>query len=434
MNSGCVPSKALIRCARAAAEQKRFAELGRAPASSTTDFAKVMERMREKRAAIAPVDSAATTAAVGADAYVGNAVFTGRNSVEVTAQDGTKTTLKFRKAVVATGGTAMVPPIPGLGDVPYHTNSTLFNLTAQPKRMVVVGGGPIGLEMAQAFSLLGTEVTVCEVMPKLLPREDPEAAAMMLESIRQAGVTFKVGVKISNIDHEPAAGDGFPTVRVHLEGEVLEAEVLLVATGRKPNVDGIGLEEAGVEFTRQGIEVSDLLQTTNPDIYAVGDVAWYKIAGQPQRYLFTHMAGRMAFHAVENALFDGQMKMSDLVVPWVTYTSPEVAHVGLYESDMEARGIACKNFQASLEHNDRAILEGDTEGFCKIHTEAETGKIRGATIVAEHAGEMISELTVAIQFGLTIYDLSQVIHPYPTVAECVGSAAHPARMAAWKRF
>ncbi|KAH8071730.1 dihydrolipoyl dehydrogenase [Aureococcus anophagefferens] len=366
LNVGCVPSKALLR-ARGRAEARRGAEFG--------------------------VDGAAVAVDFGA----GRGVFVGPNEIEVNGQ-----TLKFRKAVVATGGQAAVPSIPGLAEAPYHTNATLFNATALPPRVVVVGAGPIGLEMAQALAVFGS---------------------------KRDGVAFVTGAAYKRVEHAPPKGAAFPTIGVASTPTALETrlecEMLLVATGRKPNVEHCGLDKAGVAFdVRDGVQVDDYLRTTNPDVYAVGDVC--------TRYQFTHVAGTMAGMVVDNALFRGRHAFSKLVVPWATYTEPEVAHVGLYERDVASQGLACDTYTTALAHNDRAILEGATEGFVKVHCRKGTDEILGATIVATTLAKLISELTLAIQANVGLGTIGKTIHPYPTVSGAIAGCGVAYNRTVWK--
>ena len=425
LNVGCVPSKALLRCARAAREARRGAEFGVDGAAVAVDFGAVMERMRRLRAHIAPADAHVATAAVGADVFQGRGVFVGPNEIEVNGK-----ILKFRKAVIATGGQAAVPSIPGLADAPYHTNATLFNVTALPPRVVVVGAGPIGLEMAQALAVFGSKVTCVLRSAKVLPKEDPDAAALVRAALERDGVEFLTSVSYKRVEHAPPKkGAAFPTIGVAVDVDGaetrLDCEMLLVATGRKPNVEHCGLDKAGVAFdVRDGVQVDDYLRTTNPDVYAVGDVC--------TRYQFTHVAGTMAGMVVDNALFRGRHAFSKLVVPWATYTEPEVAHVGLYERDVASQGLACDTYTTALAHNDRAILEGATEGFVKVHCRKGTDEILGATVVADHAGELISELTLAIQANVGLGTIGKTIHPYPTVSEAIAGCGVAYNRTVWK--
>ncbi len=408
-NVGCVPSKALLRCAKAAAAVRNAAEFGvRIDGEVSVDFGHVMERLRRLRAQISHHDSAKRfTEQVGVDVFLGKGIFTGSNTIEVNGQ-----TLKFAKAVIATGGTAAIPPIPGLTDSPYLTNATLFNLTELPPRLGVIGAGPIGLEMAQAFQRLGSQVTVLVRDTKILPREDPDAARLVEATMRRDGATFHFSLTFKRVESQ----NGKPPMTVVVENDggeqAFEFDALLVATGRKPAVNGLGLEAAGVSYDqRLGIQVNDRLQTTNSDVYAVGDVA--------SKYQFTHMADFMARLVIRNALFFGRDKVSSLLIPWATYTEPELAHVGLYAKDLEDRNVEYSTFIREFSDVDRAIVDGEGDGFVKIHVKKGTDEIVGATIVGSHAGDMISEITVAMQAGMGLSKLASVIHPYPTVAEAI---------------
>ncbi len=406
---GCVPSKALLRCAKAAAAVRNAAEFGvNVTGDISVDFGYVMERMRRLRASIAPVDSAQRySEKLGVDVFIGRGLFTGKNTIQVNGQ-----TLNFSKAVVATGGTAAVPDIPGLKQVAYLTNASIFNLTELPARMGVIGAGPIGLELAQAFQRFGSQVTVFSRSDKILPKEDPDAARIVERALRADGVTFAYNVNFKGVESR----GGKPPLTMIVEDDKSERrqefDALLVAIGRKPTVRGLGLEDAGIEYDeRLGIKVNDRMQTTNPDVYAVGDVA--------SRYQFTHMSDFGARLVIRNALFFGRDKFSDFIIPWATYTEPEVAHVGLYEKDLEAQNIAFVTFTREFADVDRGIVDGETEGFVKIHVKKGTDQILGATIVGGHAGDMISEITVAMQSGMGLAKLANVIHPYPTAAEAI---------------
>lgn len=421
LNVGCVPSKALLRCAKAAAAVRHAAEFGiRIDGNISVDFGHVMERMRRLRAGMAPHDSVQRfTRDVGVDVFMGHGRFTGRNTIAVNGA-----TLTFSRAVIATGGTAAIPPIPGLAEAPYLTNATLFNLTALPPRLGVIGAGPIGLEMAQAFQRLGSQVTVFARNTRILPKEDPDAAQVVETAMRRDGVAFEFGARLKRIESQ----NGQPPIIVVLETDAgerqFDVDALLVATGRKPVVNGLGLEAAGVAYdARLGIHIDDRLRTSNPDVFAVGDVA--------SKYQFTHMADFMARMVIRNALFFGRDKFSNFLIPWATYTEPEIAHVGLYERDLQARDIAYKTLTRAFADVDRTIVDGETEGFVKIHVKKGSDAMLGATIVSNHAGDMISEITVAMQSGMGLSKLASVIHPYPTAAEAIrqcGDAYNRARL------
>lgn len=342
LNVGCVPSKALIRSARAIKELRACAELGvRVSGEVSVDFPQIMARMRRLRAQIAPADSYEGTAAAGAHMFAGKATFTGPNSlrVESTLVPGKVTELTFRKAVIATGGRPTAPAL--YKDVPYLTNETLFNLTHLPPRLVVIGGGPIGLEMAQCMAVFGSKVTVLVRGAKLLPKEDADAALLVTKALIADGIEVLFDTTVESAAETGGAiatADGGSMREIelkcaHKDGRKLSVrcDALLIATGRAPNVEGLGLEAAGVAYDHKaGVQIDDLLRTSNPSIYAVGDVC--------HAFKFTHMSGEMAKAAVENALFDGAWKLSSFAVPWATYTMPEVAHVGAYEHELDERG------------------------------------------------------------------------------------------------
>jgi len=405
LNVGCVPSKAIIRAARAAAAVREAAGFGvHVPADVTVDFGKAMERMRRLRADISPHDSAKRFTELGVDVFLGGGTFTGPDSVDVSGQ-----TLRFSKAVIATGARAAAPPLPGLKDVPYLTNETLFSLTTLPKRFGVIGAGPIGCEMAQAFARLGAEVFLVHDEKGILPREDRDASAILEAAMLRDGVKFLDHGKQLQLAKNP---NGI-RLRVELpdKGYDVLVDQLLVAVGRAPNVEGLGLEIVGVEFHKKGVKVDDRLQTANPRIYACGDIC--------SPYQFTHAADFMARIVIQNTLFMGRAKASALTIPWATYTSPEIAHVGLYEKEAQEKGIEVTTFTQELAQVDRAILDGETQGFARLHVRKGTDQIVGATVVAAHAGDMISEITLAMKGGIGLGTIANVIHPYPTQAEAI---------------
>ena len=411
LNVGCVPSKAIIRSAHAAHDIRTAGRFGvRAGGEVEVDFAAVMERMRRIRSGISSNDAAKRfTEHYGTDIYFGAARFTGRDAVEV---DGT--TLRFAKAVIATGARAAVPPIPGLAEAGFLTNHNVFNLTEQPRRLAVVGGGPIGSELAQTFARLGTQVTIIEQSGQFLQREDRDAAEILRASIKRDGVVVRLSTSLQRVE---MVGDEKVLVLETADGEErITVDAILVGVGRTPNVEGLDLEAAGVEYDRRGVNVNDFLQTTNKRIYASGDICL--------PYKFTHTADATSRAVIQNALFPGPKKrLSKLVIPWCTYTDPEIAHVGLYAHQAEEKGIAVETYEVEMADVDRAITDGDTEGFLKVHCKKGTDTILGATIVARYAGEMISEITTAMVAGMGLGSFSGVIHPYPTQAEVIRRAA-----------
>lgn len=405
LNVGCVPSKALIRAARALASVREAADFGvNVPPETTVDFAKVMERMRRLRADISPHDSAQRFTELGVDVFLGAGKFVDPDTIEVGGQ-----ALRFTKAVVATGARAAAPLIPGLNDVPHLTNETLFSLTELPQRLGIIGAGPIGCEMAQSFARFGSEVFLIEATHGILPREDQDAANIVREQMARDGVKLLCCGK--DLKLAKSAGGVRLQVESHGQGYDVEVDQLLVAVGRAPNVEGLGLETVGVEFDQKGVKVNDRLQTTNPRIYACGDIC--------SPYQFTHAADFMARIVIQNALFKGWAKASSLLIPWSTYTSPEIAHVGLYEKEAKEKGIKVDTFTQELSKVDRAILDGETDGFVRVHVRKGTDEIVGATVVAAHAGDLIGELTLAMKGGLGLKTVGATIHPYPTQAEAI---------------
>lgn len=405
LNVGCVPSKAIIRAARKAAGVRDMAEFGvNVPNGTTVDFGKVMERMRRLRADISPHDSAKRFTELGVDVFLGAGKFTGPDTIEVGGQ-----ALRFTKAVIATGARAAAPPIPGLMDVPYLTNETLFSLTELPKRLGIIGAGPIGCEMAQSFARFGSGVFLIEAAHGILPREDRDASEIVRAVMEREGVKLLCCGKDLKLAKDP---NGVRLqVESHGKGYDVLVDQLLVAVGRAPNVEGLGLESVGVEFDKKGVKVNDRLQTANPRIYACGDIC--------SPYQFTHAADFMARIVIQNALFKGRAKASSLIIPWSTYTSPEIAHVGLYEKEAKEKGIEVDTFTQELSKVDRAILDGETDGFVRVHVRKGTDEIVGATVVATHAGELIGELTLAMKAKIGLKTIGATIHPYPTQAEAI---------------
>jgi pyruvate/2-oxoglutarate dehydrogenase complex dihydrolipoamide dehydrogenase (E3) component len=406
LNVGCVPSKGLIRAGRAVTDVRGAGEFGvRVPSGASADFAAVMDRMRRLRAKISRVDSAARFRDLGVDVFFGAARFSGPDTVDVAG-----VTLRFKKAVIATGARAAEPPIPGLAEAGYLTNETVFSLTELPRRLAVIGGGPIGCELAQAFARFGAQVSLLQGEGQILPREDPDVAERVARALSRDGVDLRLGTRVERIER---AGEE-RVIHVISGGAAARvvADAILVGVGRAPNVEGLGLEDVGVAHdTRAGVAVDDRLRTTNRRIYAAGDVC--------SAHKFTHNSDAQARIVIQNALFLGRARTSALTLPWCTYTDPEVAHVGLSEREAAARGIAVRTFVQELADVDRAVLDGEAEGFVKVHVRAGTDRILGATIVARHAGEMLPELTLAIATGTGLGRIASVIHAYPTQAEAI---------------
>ncbi|MCL4110332.1 UNVERIFIED_CONTAM: hypothetical protein GTU68_057504, partial [Idotea baltica] len=405
LNVGCVPSKALISAARVAAVVRDAGEFGtEIPDGSNVNFGQVMERMRRLRADMAHHDAASRFRDLGIDVFIGQGTFSGEH-VEVAGKK-----LEYKRAVICTGGRAAKLPIPGLDSVDYLTNESIFSLTELPKRLIVIGGGPIGTEMAQSFARFGSQVTQIEKAKNILAREDPDAALVVQDAMTKDGVNFVLNATTVRVEQRGSE----KVVVVEQDGREIEfvGDELLIGIGRSPNVDGMGLESIGVEYDkRAGITVTDQLQTTNKRVYAAGDVC--------SRFKFTHAADFMARIVIQNTLFMGRGKASALTIPWATYTSPELAHVGIGAAEAEQQGIAIDTFTQPLSGVDRAILEGETEGFVRVHVKKGTDKIVGATIVATNAGDMIGEISLAMTHGLGLKKIASAIHPYPTQGEAI---------------
>ena len=420
LNVGCVPSKSLVRAARAWAAVPRGAEFGlNGPDSLQRDFGAVMARMRRLRAGLSSVDSAQRFTGLGVDVFIAAARFTGRDTVEA---DGVP--LRFGRAAICTGARAAALPIPGLAEAGCLTNETLFSLTELPPRLAVIGAGPIGCEMAQSFARFGSEVTLLEQIGHVLPREDPDAAAIVQRRMATDGVRLALDAGITEV--VPRERDKLIRYTAGGAGHELAVDDILVGVGRAPNVEGLGLEAAGVAYDRTGVKVDRHLRTSNPRVYAAGDICF--------PFKFTHTADAMAQILIQNALFPhplglGRASTDSLVIPWCTYTEPEIAHVGLYEADARAQGIAVETFTQTLDEVDRAVLEGEDDGFVRVHLKQGSDRILGATIVAGHAGEMISELTLAMKTGAGLGAIAGTIHPYPTQADALRKVANQVRRA-----
>lgn len=411
LNVGCVPSKCLIRSSRAFADVRDARDFGViVPDGSEVDFPAVMERMRRLRARISANDSAARYRdELGVDVFVGDGRFAGPGIVEVGDLK-----LRYRKAVITTGARAFEPPIDGLKDAGFLTNETVFSLTERPARLAVIGAGPLGCELAQTFRRLGSEVYVLEMGPQILPREDRDAANIVERAFATDGIELVLSCSLKKVETGP--GGKVLSLSCGDEARRIEVDEILVGVGRVPNVDGLNLESVGVGYdARKGVHVDDRLRTTNPKIFAAGDICL--------AYKFTHTADASARIVIQNALFWGRKKAGVLTIPWCTFTDPEIAHVGMYDKDAEARGIPVQTYTVPMGDVDRALADGEEDGMVRVHVKKGTDTILGATIVARHAGEMISEISVAMQAKMGLGSLSSVIHPYPTQAEAIRRAA-----------
>ncbi len=412
LNVGCVPSKGVIRAARVWADLRKATEFGLyIPPGVKYDFGAVMARMRKLRARISQNDSVQRYTKLGVDVYIGNGRFLGADTVQVEGAAGNRI-LMFAKAAVCTGARATVPPIPGLHEAGYRTNETVFSLTELPQRLGVIGAGPIGCELAQAFARFGSQVYLIEATHGIMPNEDRDAADLVEQQIVRDGV--KLLCCGQDLQIQKTAEGKRLTVDSHGQPYDVTVDEILVGVGRTPNLERIGLEAAGVEYDKHGITVNSRLQTTNPKIFAAGDVC--------SRYKFTHAADAMAQIVIQNALFPhplglGYASVESLNIPWCTFTEPEVAHVGMYEKDAKERGLDVETYTYKLDEVDRAILDGEEDGFARIHIQKGTDRILGATIVASHAGDLINEFSIVMKTGAGAKTIAGTIHPYPTQAE-----------------
>jgi pyruvate/2-oxoglutarate dehydrogenase complex dihydrolipoamide dehydrogenase (E3) component len=410
LNVGSIPSKAILRTAQLYADISAAEHYGgRSLINVEIDFAVVMARMRSVRRRIGDSISADRLAAAGIDVFFGQARFAGPRSIEVG-----EVALRFHKALIATGSRSLTPTVPGLAEAGYLTNETVFDLTERPRRMLVMGGGPLGCELAQAFCRLGSQVIIAQDDPTFLPKEERDAAQFLSEALARDGVEVRLNSSVTAVRTE---GDQ-KIVELVSEDSHIEVTVdeILVGIGRARNVEALRLEAAGVRYdAASGVEVDDFLRTSNRRIYAAGDVCL--------EHQFAHTAEASARIAVLNALGLQRERLSALTVPWCTYTDPEIAHVGLYVREAWSRSIPVETYVMLMHDVDRAVTDGEDEGFVKIHMRQGTDRVLGATIVARHAGEMISEVSLAIRLGLGMRDLAKVIHAYPTQAAAVRMAA-----------
>ena len=410
LNTGCVPSKALLRTSRLYAEMRHADRYGACiPGDVRVDFPAVMRRVRGVRARISRADSVRQLTAAGIALFFGQARFTRADALEVEGA-----TLHFGKALIATGARPDTPAIPGLAQAGYLTNENAFDLTRPPRRLLVIGGGPLGCEMAQAFCRLGVQTTIVQKRPLFLPREERDAAQILSDSFARDGIEVRLNTRVLNV-HVDGGAKLVDLVSDDYHSTVV-VDAILTGTGRLPNTTGLDLEAAGVDADPQhGVQVDDFLRTRNRRIYAAGDVCL--------DHKFNDTAQASALIVVENALFGGRRRLSELTIPWCTYTDPEIAHVGLYARQARERNIPVKTFTIPLHDVDRAIADDEEVGFVKISVRERTDRILGATIVARHAGEMISEMTLAIVAGVGLRMLARVIHAYPTQAEAIRKAA-----------
>ncbi len=405
LNTGCVPSKALIRSAKVVAQARRATELGFKNIHVEFDFADIMERVQRVIRTIEPHDSVERYTSLGVECVEGEARITSPWTVEVNGQ-----TLSTRNIIIATGARPFIPPIPGIEDMDYLTSDTVWSLRELPRRLVVLGGGPIGSELAQSFARLGSKVSQVEMLPRILVREDPEVSKIVSDSFKNDGVDVLISHKALSFKKQA----GQKVLVCEHDGKEVEIEFdqLLVAVGRKPNVEGFGLEDLGIALDKAGtVTTNEYLQTLHENIFACGDVAG--------PYQFTHTAAHQAWYAAVNAMFGRfkKFRVDYSVIPWATFTEPEVARVGLNETEAKEKGIAYEVSHYGIDDLDRAIADEEAKGFVKVLTVPGKDKILGATIVGDHAGELITEYITAMKHGLGMNKILGTIHIYPTLSE-----------------
>ena len=418
--TGCVPSKTLLKAAKVAQEIRTAGKFGLTDQPVDINFRNVLEHVRRVRDEIyEDADAPPNLERLGIEVVSACAAFVDKHTIRLSASPASSggdapddRTVSGRYFVIATGAKPFVPPIPGLDSVRYLTNETLFELTEQPRSLAIIGGGPIGCEMAQSFARLGTEVTVIDQADRVLTNDDPDLARVVQNALSRDGVEFVLGAEVKSAEN----GTG---VRLNLERDgsslSVSADALLVATGRRANYDSLNLEAAGVETGKQGITVDDRCRTNIRHIFAVGDVTG--------RYQFTHMSEHMAKVAATNALLKLPMKIDKRNVPWVTYTDPELAHVGRTVDELRKAGTRFRTYTLPFSKIDRAVTEGCGEGIVKVHARERDGKIYGVDIVGARAGDLIGECALAMRNGVSLRKLSDTIHPYPTYALGVRRAA-----------
>jgi pyruvate/2-oxoglutarate dehydrogenase complex dihydrolipoamide dehydrogenase (E3) component len=421
LNTGCISSKALIRTSRLYAEMRNATEYGAAtPGNIQVDFGMAMDRMRRVRARASRRLSAQELRGGGIDVFFGEGRFTGPRAVAVNGE-----ILRFKRAVIATGARPAIPEIPGLEDAGYLTNETVFDLTECPRSLLVIGGGPFGCELAQVFCRLGCHVTIVQSEPLFLSQEERDAAQILSAALARDGIDIHLNTQTTGV--QTKGRQKIVDLQTDDYRTTVAVDAILVGTGRTPNVQGLNLEAAGIEYDAEsGIRINDFLRTSNRGIYATGDVC--------SEHRFAHIEGASAHIVTQNALFFGRQKLSETTIPWCTFTDPEIAHVGMYVREARKKNIPVKTIAVPMHEVDRAIADGEEEGFVKLHVQEGTDRIIGATVVARHAGEMISFISLAITAGIGLRQLARVSHPYPTQAAAIKMAANVIARAPRSRF
>ncbi len=402
--TGCVPSKAILKAAKVGQHIREANEYGLIEQTVKVDFAKVMGRVRHIREEVyEDADKPEIYTNMGIDVVEADASFVDDHTLELQTTDGSKQ-VSGRFIIIAAGASAFVPPIEGVSDTPHLTNESLFELTEFPKRFAVVGGGPIGTEMSQAFRRLGSEVSVVEMGSQIMGRDDPELAGMLQSKLAKEGINYYLNAGVQKLSK---TSDGVSIeFKSGEEVQSIEVDQVLLATGRRPNLDGLNLDAAGIAYTKRGITVNDKCRTNKRHIYAIGDIAG--------RYQFTHMSEHMAKVAVSNILLKMPMKIDTKHVPWVTYTDPELGHVGATQKELREKGIAYEEYRFPYTKVDRAVTESETTGLIKVYAKKFNGKIYGVDVLGTSAGELISEYGLAMRNGITLRQMADTIHAYPT--------------------
>jgi pyruvate/2-oxoglutarate dehydrogenase complex dihydrolipoamide dehydrogenase (E3) component len=411
--TGCIPSKTLLKTAKVAHQTRQASQWGLVDQEPEIDFQRVMEHVRTTRREVyEDADAPEIFEEMGVEVRTGAAHFEDPHTLKIEGERGSER-LTARYVVIASGGRPFVPPIDGIGHVPYLTSETLFEIDEQPGRLAIVGGGPIGTEMAQAFTRLGTDVTVIDMGDRILGNDDPELAGMLQETLAEEGVQYVLDAQVERVTNDNG------TITVHATtdagAQTVTADALLMATGRTANVDDLNLEAAGVEYTRRGVEVDDRCRTNQPHVFAAGDVSG--------RYQFTHMSGHMAKVAVTNALLKLPQSIDTQHVPWVTYADPELAHVGATEEALQEEGRSYETYRFPMSKLDRAIAEHETDGLIKVFAKSFSGRILGVNALGAHAGDVISTFALAMKNGVSLRNIADTIHPYPAWGEGVRRVA-----------
>ena len=410
---GCIPSKTLLHLSKVAQNVREAEKFGYRK-SRGLDFSTVMEHIRSKREEVyEEADDPDIYRRMGVDIEFGEALFIDDHTIRI-VKDEENRRVSSRYIIIATGSKTKLPPIEGVHKISYHTNETIFELKEQPESLAIIGAGPIGIEMAQAFQRLGTQVTVFDMLPRILSNDDDQLAAMLQDYLADEGVNFELSASVKKLSEISGEKVRIET-EVNGEPSIWEGSEVLIAAGRTANYEGLQLERAGINHQTNGITVDNRCRTNKKHIYAVGDVTG--------RYQFTHMSEHMAKVAVTNALLKIPKKIDRKHVPWSTYTDPELAHVGATEDELQENEISYKTYRFPYDKIDRAITDGSTEGLIKVFAKEWSGKILGVTICGKQAGDLIGEYALAMRNGITLRNISDTIHPYPTYGLGVRRAA-----------